>query len=131
VVKPVEIDDVPILTLTLTGADSYTLRRVGEEAAQRLAALPDVSRAYVVGGEPRTVRADLEPVRLQAYSLSPLEVRKALTAANVTLSAGELTRADAVLHVDASRAVARPEQQLDKPVLPCPGLFGRGGPGLR
>jgi multidrug efflux pump subunit AcrB len=29
VVKPVEIDDVPILTLTLAGTDSHTLRRLG------------------------------------------------------------------------------------------------------
>src|SRR6187401_465075 len=39
VVKPVEIDDVPILTLTLSSdsSDEMTLRRVGEEIAQRLA----------------------------------------------------------------------------------------------
>ena len=42
VVKPVEIDDVPIVTLTLTSsiADQYTLRRVGEEVVERLAAVP-------------------------------------------------------------------------------------------
>jgi multidrug efflux pump subunit AcrB len=110
VVKPVEIDDVPIVTLTLTGSDGYTLRRVGEEVAQRLAALPDVSRAYVIGGEARTVRVDLDPVRLQAYSLSPLEVRRALKGANVTLPSGEFTRADTVVQVAAGLAVARPEQ---------------------
>ena len=87
VVKPVEIDDVPVVTLTLTGdrRQSYTLRRVGEEVVQRLAALPGVSRAYVVGGEPRTVRVDLDPERLQAYALSPLEVQRAIQGANVTL----------------------------------------------
>jgi multidrug efflux pump subunit AcrB len=110
VVKPVEIDDVPILTLTLTGQDGYMLRRVGEEVAQRLAALADVSRAYVSGGEARTVRVDLDPERLQAYSLSPLEVRRALTGANVTLPSGEFARGDSVVHVEAGLAVARPEQ---------------------
>src|SRR6188474_2119806 len=44
VVKPVEIDDVPILTLTLTGAspDEMTLRRAGDEIAQRLAGVNNV-----------------------------------------------------------------------------------------
>ena len=90
VVKPVEIDDVPVVTLTLTSAtdDSHALRRVGEEVVQRLAALSDVSRAYVVGGEPRTVRVDLDPERLQAYSMSPLEVQQALQGANVIVPAG-------------------------------------------
>src|SRR6185503_2816787 len=75
VMKPVEIDDVPIVTLTLKGAggDSHQLRRIAEEAMQRLAAVPDVSRAYVVGGEERMVRVDLDPDRLQAHNLSPLE----------------------------------------------------------
>ncbi|WP_165070040.1 efflux RND transporter permease subunit [Paludisphaera rhizosphaerae] len=112
VVKPVEIDDVPIVTLTLTGGegDGYTLRRVGEEVVQRLSALPGVSRAYTVGGEPRSIRIDLDPERLQAYALSPLEVQKALQGANVTRPAGEFTRDDAVVHVDAGVAVDRPER---------------------
>ncbi len=69
VVKPVEIDDVPVVTLALTSVtdDSHALRRVGEEVVQRLSALSNVSRAYVVGGEPRSVRVDLDPERLQAY----------------------------------------------------------------
>ncbi|MDX2036992.1 MAG: efflux RND transporter permease subunit [Isosphaeraceae bacterium] len=112
VVKPVEIDDVPVVLLTLSGQDgeSHGLRRVGEELVQRLSALPGVSRAYVVGGEPRGVRVDLDPERLQAYSLSPLEVQAALQGANVTHPAGDFTRGDAVVRVDAGVAVDRPER---------------------
>ena len=46
IVKPVEIDDVPVVTLTLTGgSDEMALRRVAEETTQRLAAVKNVSRA--------------------------------------------------------------------------------------
>ena len=112
VVKPVEIDDVPVVTLALTGTEgqSYTLRRVGEELVQRLSALPGVSRAYVVGGEPRTVRIDLDPQRLQAYATSPLEVQRAIQGANVTLPAGDFTRNDAVVRVEGGVAADRPER---------------------
>lgn len=110
IVKPVEIDDVPIVTLTLTGADSYTLRRVAEEATQRLAAIPDVSRAYAVGGEPRAVRVELDPDRLAAYGLSPLEVQRALGLSNVTLPAGAFTRGDMAYWVEAAGAVRRADQ---------------------
>ncbi|MDR3633436.1 MAG: efflux RND transporter permease subunit [Isosphaeraceae bacterium] len=112
VVKPVEIDDVPVVTLTLAGTegDGYTLRRVGEEVVQRLSALPGVSRAYVVGGEPRTVRVDLDPERLQAYALAPLEVQRAIQGANVTHPAGDFTRNDAVVTVEGGIAADRPEQ---------------------
>ncbi len=90
VVKPVEIDDVPVVTLTLTSssADDYTLRRLGEEMARRLSTVTDISRAYVIGGPPRTVYAYLDADRLQAYDISPLEVQRAVRGANVTATAG-------------------------------------------
>jgi multidrug efflux pump subunit AcrB len=115
VVKPVEIDDVPVITLTLTGqeGDGYIIRRVGEEVVQRLSALPGVSRAYAVGGQPRTVRVDLDPERLQAYSLGPLEVQKAIQGANATHPAGDFTRNDAVIRVEGGVAVDRPERLND------------------
>jgi len=109
VITPVEIDDVPIVTLTLTGADSYTLRRIGEEAVERLTAVPEVSRAYVVGGERRTARVEFDAERLRGYSVSPLEIERAIRGANVTLPAGEFTRKDTVFRVDVGVGLARPE----------------------
>ena len=115
VVKPVEIDDVPIVTLTLTSAtsDEYTLRRVGEEVVERLAAVENISRAYVVGGQARTALVYLDPERMQAYSVSPLEVQRAIQATNVTQTAGDFTRGDAVLRVEAGRAFEHPSELKD------------------
>ena len=76
VVKPVEIDDVPIVTLTLASdtSDDMTLRRVGEELAQRLAAQQNVSRAYVVGGRPRVVQVLMDADRMCRLQRLPLGV---------------------------------------------------------
>jgi len=123
VVKPVEIDDVPIVTLTLTGpdADPYTLRRVAEEMVNRLAAVKDTSRAYVIGGQPRAVNVYLDPDRLQAHSVSPLAVQRAVRGANVTRMAGEFARNDAVYRVEAGRAFVQPAELKDLVV----GVFAR------
>jgi len=96
VMKPVEIDDVPVTTLTLKGPgeDSHTLRRMGEELVERLAAVPQVSRAEVIGGESRIIRLNIDPERLRGYQLSPLEIHQAIRGANVSLPAGELTQHD-------------------------------------
>jgi multidrug efflux pump subunit AcrB len=116
IVKPVEIDDVPVVTLTLTAAgakdppDEYALRRVAEEVVQRLAAVKDTSRAYVVGGRPRVVTIYFDPDRLRAYSLSPLELKRALAAADVTLTAGDFPLNDRLYRVEAGKAFARPEE---------------------
>lgn len=113
--KPVEIDDVPIVTLTLRSgtADSYELRRVGEELVERLAEVPQVSRASIIGGEPRTLRVELDPDRLQAYSLGVKEVVGALQRSNLTVPAGTWTQADRVVHVDAGWPFTRPDQLPD------------------
>ncbi|HSD26369.1 MAG TPA: efflux RND transporter permease subunit, partial [Vicinamibacteria bacterium] len=106
VVKPVEIDDVPIVTLTLESrtADSYALRRIGEEMVQRLAGVKDLSRAYVVGGQPRLVRIEMDPARLEARGVSPLQLGRAVQAASRTLTAGSYTRQDTAIVVEAGRA---------------------------
>ncbi len=133
-VKPVEIDDVPIVTLTLTSrdqgikgsrdpgpaTDEFALRRVAEELVERLAAVENVSRAYLVGGQPRTASVYLDPDQLAAYSVSPLEVQRAIAATNVTRTAGDFTRGDMVYQVAAGRALADPRELRDLVV----GVFG-------
>lgn len=108
VIRPVEIDDVPIVTLTLTSAtaDEYVLRRVGDEVARRLAAVEDLSRAYAVGGQPRVVNVYLDPDRLLGRNLSPLEVQRAIAATNVSATAGDFARDDQVVRVIAGETLA-------------------------
>lgn len=94
VVRPVEIDDVPIVTLTLWSAtrDEGALRRVAEEVTARLDAVPDLSRSEIVGGLRREVRVELDPEALAGRGLSPLEVAAALRAADAALVAGSIDR---------------------------------------
>jgi len=105
VIKPVEIDDVPIVTLTLSSAssDDMTLRRVAEELAQRLAGQKEVSRSYVVGGRPRVVQVLLDPDEMAAHHVSPLDIEGAIRGANVQVTAGEFRAHDRLLSVDAGR----------------------------
>ncbi len=110
IMKPVEIDDVPIVTLTLRSTrpdvDEFALRRVGEELAQRLASVPDTSRVTVHGGLPRVVRVEFDREALRSRQLAILDVKAALAAANVLISAGALQRDDASLDVRAGTVLA-------------------------
>ncbi|TWT46264.1 Efflux pump membrane transporter BepG [Phycisphaerae bacterium RAS1] len=101
VVKPVEIDDVPIVTLALTSAtaDEFTLRRTAEEVVERLASVRNTSRALLVGGRPRTAHVYLDPDRMQAYSVAPLGIRRAIMASGVTLTSGDFSRMDQAVQV--------------------------------
>ena len=115
VVKPVEIDDVPVVTLTLASdsSDDMTLRRVAEEVTQRLAGVKDVSRAYVVGGRPRVVQVLMDPDRMAAYHVSPLELQRAIQAANVRQTAGDFRSMDQLIRVEAGEPFSSARQLRD------------------
>jgi multidrug efflux pump subunit AcrB len=111
-IKPVEIDDVPIVTLTLraqTGSD-YTLRRIAEELVQRLSTIENISRAYIVGGRSRRVHVYLDPDRLAAYDVDPHAVAQAITATDVQLPVGMIRRLDESMVIDAGRLFERAEE---------------------
>lgn len=102
VMKPVEIDDVPIVTFALKGADndSYALRRLGEELVERLAIVPQVNRAYIVGGQSRTVTIEFSPEELRSHGLTALEVTQSIQGANSSLPAGSFERNDQIVRIE-------------------------------
>jgi len=79
VIKPIEIDDVPIVNLTLYSEryDDHQLRRIGEEVLSRLSKVKDISRAEIVGGRKREVRVELIPERMTGLGISALDVMDA------------------------------------------------------
>jgi multidrug efflux pump subunit AcrB len=90
VIKPVEIDDVPIVTLTLHSQsyDDHALRRVGEEVLTRLAEVKDISRTSIVGGRKREVRVELAPQKMAGRGVSKIDVLRALQGTDVSVTAG-------------------------------------------
>ena len=103
VIKPVEIDDVPIVSVALY-SDRYgthELYRVAEEVAGRLQHVENSARITIHGGEPRVLRVLLDPERLAAHSLSPMEIAGALQVSNRRLPAGAFERANREVTVEA------------------------------
>ncbi len=88
------INEVPILTLTLSGGadagDGYLLRQQASELAAELKRIPDVAEVWVIGGAPREVAVTLDPQALAARGLSAAAVLHALGVANVELPAGHI-----------------------------------------
>ena len=95
-IKSREVDDVPILTLTLhsDSTDDYKLRRIGEEMAADLKTTDGVAEVEVHGGRPRQVRVALQPNELGAHGLDPPAIAEQLRAANRQTDAGAFDRND-------------------------------------
>jgi len=108
VVKPVEIDDVPIVNLTLYSEryDDHELRRIGEEILARLSEVEDISRSSIVGGRKREVRVELIPERMAGFGISKLEVYHALSSTDASVTAGNFSRFDREIRVTSDAFVA-------------------------
>jgi len=112
VVKPVEIDDVPIVNLTLYSKEynDYQLRRMAEELEIRLQAVKNAGRTYIVGGSPREITVHLSPQRMASRGISMTALMKAIQAANVSLPANELVRNNQEIKLNAGRFLASAEE---------------------
>lgn len=94
VVKPVEVDDVPIVNLSLYSGQvsDHDLRRVAEEVVDRLQSVQNTSLTTVIGGRPRQVQVEVDPQALSGRGISLLELKNALAGANLDLAAGSFQR---------------------------------------
>ncbi|MCX6997871.1 MAG: efflux RND transporter permease subunit [Kiritimatiellaeota bacterium] len=103
VVKPVEIDDVPIVTAALYSAkyDEHQLYRVAEEVAAKLQHIPNSSRITLHGGRPRVVQVQLDTERLAGYGLSPMEIAGALKVSNAQMESGAFEQGNREFKVEA------------------------------
>ena len=96
IVKPLGVDDVPIVAITLYTRDphrgGFELRQVANAAEVELVRVPGARTVETTGGAQRQVRIALDTDRLASFHVTPQDVRGALLAANVALPGGRLTR---------------------------------------
>ena len=91
-VKPINVDDVPIMTLTLasTKHSDYDLRYVAQHVLEQLRNIPGVSFTEIVGGRPRAVNIYIDAQKLAAAGLALDQVDSMLNATNISMPAGDL-----------------------------------------
>jgi multidrug efflux pump subunit AcrB len=95
-VRPVEVDDVPIVLLALWSEDAgryddYELRRIADEITTDLQGIPQTSEVKVTGGRPRTIRVLLNPESLAARKTTAMEIIQALELSNQLQDSGVWT----------------------------------------
>lgn len=104
--RPVEVDDVPILMLGLWSEDpqqysDFELRRMADEVSTFLQGIPSTSEVNVVGGRPRVVRVLVDPESMGARSTTAQDVVNALAVSNVLHNAGDWTFGNRSIELEA------------------------------
>lgn len=94
IIKPVGIDDVPIVTLTLWTEDparaGFDLAKVAHATEIELKRIKGTREVTTIGGPAHTVRVIMDPERMSAYHVSPQDIRDALKLSNASQPSGTL-----------------------------------------
>lgn len=108
IVKPIDVDDVPVVTFTLTSGvrDDYALRRMADEVVTRLQGTDSAGVAYVVGGRPRELLVRPSAARMAAYRITAIDLSRAIQASNSSLVAGTFDRSDRAVRVQAGQFIS-------------------------
>jgi len=91
-VKPLDVDDVPVSVVTLSSSDmdGLMLKRLAERVRDQLAAIDGVSVSNIIGGRNHVVRITLNPTRLAAWKIPLDQIHRVLLSANSGGAVGSL-----------------------------------------
>lgn len=111
-ITPLSVDDIPIIVLTLHGANYNRgeLYLAAQRLIDAIRPIEGVSTIDTYGGLPREVNVTLDPVKLAAYNLSPGQIAQALGATNLTQPVGALRGASSELAIHAGTPFSGIEQ---------------------
>jgi len=130
IVKPMGIDDVPIVSLTLWTADpargAYQLQQIAHSAEIELQRVPGVRTVATIGGAQRALRVLLDVERLHAWRLTAQDVRMALIGANVAMPAGSLVDGNRETQIEAGQFLTS-ANEVKRLVVGAAGVGTTGG----
>ena len=94
IIKPLGIDDVPIVTVTLWTRNptrgAYELEQAAHAAEIELKRIAGTREVTTVGGPGRAVRVMMDPDRMAAFNVSAQDIRDALQVSNAAQPSGTL-----------------------------------------
>ncbi|MEM1125302.1 MAG: efflux RND transporter permease subunit [Bacteroidota bacterium] len=112
-VSKADADAQPIVFLNIKSDERNLLelsRLADEVFKERVQTIPGVSSVQIWGDKEYAMRIWIDPARLAAYRLSPLDVRTALARENVELPSGRIEGRDVELTVRTLSRLETPEE---------------------
>ncbi len=92
IVSKLDPDAAPILLVTVSGPGSRRdLTELADKHVRRqIESIDGVGQATILGGQKRQVNLWLDPMKLQAYGLTAVDVERALSTQNLSLPSGAI-----------------------------------------
>ncbi len=89
-IQVVDVDDVPIITVTLASTEySQTkLTRIAENLYQHLGSITNIGKTEIVGGLPEEIRVIINSAKLEFYEISSDAIHQLITDSNLAVTLG-------------------------------------------
>ncbi len=104
IIKPLGIDDVPILTVTLHDPQDKTslldLEKIANQIEIDLKRVPGTREVKTVGGPNRVIRVELDPSRMKEKGITLTELQGSIASANYGTPLGNLLQEDKALAIE-------------------------------
>jgi len=117
-VKPKDVNDVPIVSVTLSSRryGEFELHQLAEQVLEEGKKVAGTSAGFIVGGLPRELRVQIDPARLKAYGLTPLQVAGVIRGENRALPTGRFDSRNRSFLVETGRFI-RSREDLESLVV--------------
>lgn len=115
IVRPVSVDDVPIVTATLWSdeLDDAALRILALRVLQRLNEVANTGDGFVVGGRPEEVAIHVRPEALRGYGITLDQLARSVRQANSEALAGTVEGSNGIQEVYSGAFLTGPGQIAD------------------
>ena len=114
VIKPMGIDDVPIMSITLHSSDpsisANDLTAIAHTLETDLKQVPGTRDIYTIGAHSDVVQVKLDPARMNGHGLAFSDVRNALLSANVGGYRQSLVQGNEVIQIQAGSFLRNTEE---------------------
>lgn len=118
IIKNLDPESVPILTLGFSSSalTQNEIRPLVKEILEELRKVPDVANLNLHGGERQVLQIHLDPDRLQAYQISPLQIADVLKSSNIRTLAGSLKDGQTVHQIEVGGRLIEEEEIQNLPL---------------
>ncbi|HEX5647098.1 MAG TPA: efflux RND transporter permease subunit, partial [Nitrospira sp.] len=117
-VKPKDVNDVPIVTVTLSSGryGEFELHQLAEQVLEEAKKVAGTAGGFIAGGRPRELQVQIDPARLKAYGLTPLQTASVIRGENRALPTGRFDSRNENFLVETGRFI-RSREDLDNLVV--------------
>jgi len=107
----VDFSEFPIMNINLSGNyDLQKLKKFAEDAQDRIESVKEITRVDIVGALEREIHINVDMYKMQAASVSFRDIESAVSAENVTISAGTITSFGTKYTIRVTGQFKTPEQ---------------------